>query len=178
MVHNARPRADLERTVAAASAPSVLLPGGHPGQRRPAVRWRDGCRIDAALRGYAPRMESQMSVPTGMPNRVVAVGASAGGVQALKEMAAELPRDLPCAVSVALHLPAGAASALAGIIDRCGPLAAVTVRAGDALTNGGIHVAVPDRHLPVDDHQVVLSQGPTESGHRPAIKPTGSCDDH
>jgi two-component system, chemotaxis family, protein-glutamate methylesterase/glutaminase len=110
-----------------------------------------------------------MSAPTGTPNKVVAVGASAGGVEALKEMAAGLPPDLPCAVLVALHMPAGAASALARIIDGCGPLSAVTARDGEPLTNGRIHVAVPDRHLLVDDHQVVLSQGPTENGHRPAI---------
>ncbi|PRC45958.1 chemotaxis protein CheB, partial [Mycobacterium sp. ITM-2017-0098] len=114
-------------------------------------------------------MDSQMSVPTGRPDRVVAVGASAGGVEALKAMAAGLPPDLPCAVLVALHMPARAASALARIIDRCGPLSAVTARDGDALVSGRIHVAVPDRHLLVDDHRVVLSQGPTENGHRPAI---------
>lgn len=100
---------------------------------------------------------------------VVAVGASAGGVEALKEMAAGLPPDLPYAVLVALHMPAAAPSVLASIIDRSGPLPAVTARDGNSLEAGRIYVAVPDRHLLVRDHQSLLSQGPTENGHRPAI---------
>ncbi|WP_408632911.1 chemotaxis protein CheB [Mycolicibacterium mengxianglii] len=110
-----------------------------------------------------------MSVPADAPNGVVAVGASAGGVEALQRFAAGLPEDLPYAVLVVLHMPAGAASVLAKIMDRSGPLPAVTARDGEVLAAGRIHVGVPDRHLLVDDHHVVLSQGPTENGHRPAV---------
>ena len=100
---------------------------------------------------------------------VVAVGASAGGVEALSQLAAGLPPDLPYAVVVVLHMPAGAPSVLARIIDRNGPLPAVTADDGAPLEQGVIHVAVPNRHLLVQDHRIVLSEGPTENGHRPAI---------
>jgi two-component system, chemotaxis family, protein-glutamate methylesterase/glutaminase len=100
---------------------------------------------------------------------VVAVGASAGGVEALTHMAAGLPEDLPYAVLIALHLPPNAPSVLARILDRSGPLPAESASDGAELTPGRITVAVPDRHLLVSDHRVVLSEGPTENGHRPAI---------
>jgi two-component system, chemotaxis family, protein-glutamate methylesterase/glutaminase len=100
---------------------------------------------------------------------VVAVGASAGGVEALKDMAAGLPPDLTYAVLVALHMPAAAPSVLAAIIDRSGPLPAVSARDGEPLEAGRIYVAVPDRHLLVHHRRLLLSQGPTENGHRPAI---------
>jgi two-component system, chemotaxis family, protein-glutamate methylesterase/glutaminase len=100
---------------------------------------------------------------------VVAVGASAGGVEALTQFASRLSADLPYAVMVTLHIPPGAPSVLADIIDRSGPLPAVAATDGDKLEAGKIYVAVPDRHLLVDDHRVVLSEGPTENGHRPAI---------
>ena len=56
----------------------------------------------------------------------MAVGASAGGVEALIRFAAGLPADLPFAVVVVLHLPPNAPSVLAPIIDRNGPLPAMT----------------------------------------------------
>jgi two-component system chemotaxis response regulator CheB len=68
-----------------------------------------------------------------------------------------------------LHVPAGAPSILARIVDRSGPLPASAAKSGEVLEPGHIYVGIPDRHLLVADHQVVLSQGPTENGHRPAI---------
>jgi two-component system chemotaxis response regulator CheB len=109
-----------------------------------------------------------MSVPSTTRN-VVAVGASAGGVEALANFAAGLPPDLPYAVLVVLHVPSGAPSVLARILDRNGPLPATHAVDGEPLQPGTIRVAVPNRHLLVDDHRIALSEGPTENGHRPAI---------
>jgi two-component system, chemotaxis family, protein-glutamate methylesterase/glutaminase len=100
---------------------------------------------------------------------VVAVGASAGGVEALTHLAAGLPNDLPYAILIALHLPPSGPSVLARILDRNGPLPAEAATDGAELTPGRIYVAVPDRHLLVSDHRVVVSEGMTENGHRPAI---------
>lgn len=100
---------------------------------------------------------------------VVAVGASAGGVEALTHLVAGLPPDLPYAVLVVLHMPAGAPSVLARILDRNGPLAAAQAVDGAHLEPGTIRVAVPNHHLLVNDHRIALSEGPTENGHRPAI---------
>jgi two-component system chemotaxis response regulator CheB len=110
------------------------------------------------------------SVPPDTQSRgVVAIGASAGGVEALTRVAAGLTSDLPFAVLMALHVPPGAPSVLGRIIDRSGPLPAVSAVNGAPLEWGRIHVAIPDRHLLVSDHRVVLSEGPTENGYRPAI---------
>jgi two-component system, chemotaxis family, protein-glutamate methylesterase/glutaminase len=100
---------------------------------------------------------------------IVAIGASAGGVEALSNLAAGLSTDLPYAYLMALHIPAGAPSILARIVNRSGPLPAVTAEHGASLEPAHIYVARPDRHLLVDDHRLVVSQGPTENGHRPAI---------
>lgn len=100
---------------------------------------------------------------------VVAIGGSAGGVEALSQVAAGLPADLPFAVLMALHFPAHAPSVLADIIDRRTPLPAVTAQDGMQLAPGRIYVAVPGRHLLTSDHRIVLSHGPTENGYRPAL---------
>ncbi len=100
---------------------------------------------------------------------VVAIGASAGGVEALSKLAAGLSPDVPYAYAITLHVRAGAPSVLARIVDRSGPLPAVAAEDGAKLEPGRIYVARPDHHLLVADHRVVLSPGSTENGHRPAI---------
>jgi two-component system chemotaxis response regulator CheB len=114
-------------------------------------------------------MASSSGSHSGAARGVVAVGASAGGVEALTQFAANLPTDLPYAVLTTLHMPPAAPSVLARIIDRSGSLPAVSATDGDALEAGRIYVAVPGRHLLVHDHQTVVSEGPTENGHRPAV---------
>lgn len=103
------------------------------------------------------------------PLNVVGVGASAGGVEALKSFTAELPATLPSAILVVLHMPAAAPSVLSRILDCHGTLPAVTATTGARLEHGRIYVAAPDHHLLVDDGRIVLTEGPTENGHRPAI---------
>ena len=56
--------------------------------------------------------------------RALAVGTSAGGVEALTHLAAALPADFPAPVLVVLHVPAFSASNLPAILDRVGPLTA------------------------------------------------------
>lgn len=102
---------------------------------------------------------------------VVAIGASAGGVEALRDLVAALPGDFPAPIVVVLHVPPHGTSALAHILDRSGPLLAEDARDGEALLPGHIYVGSPDAHLLVRDGTVRLARGPTESGHRPAVDP-------
>ncbi len=100
---------------------------------------------------------------------LVAIGASAGGVEALKVVVGGLPGDLPAAVAVVLHLPARAESRLPRILSRAGPLPAAQARDGEPLQAGRIYVAPPDCHLLVRDGSCVVARGPHENGVRPAV---------
>lgn len=105
-----------------------------------------------------------------MPTRdVLLIGASAGGVEALRAVVAELPADLPAAVLVVLHVPSNGHSALPRILGRSGPLPCHHPTDGEPLRHGHIYVAPPDRHLIVEDDVVRLSRGPRENGYRPAV---------
>lgn len=103
------------------------------------------------------------------PQDLIVVGASAGGVEALREFVGGLPADLDAAVAVVLHMPPHGASALPAILDRAGPLPAVAAAQGTRLRAGVIYVAVPDHHLLATSGHLQLSRGPTENGHRPGV---------
>lgn len=100
---------------------------------------------------------------------VIAVGASAGGVEALKCFASGLPPQLSAAILVVLHMPTNAPSMLAAILARVTPLHTAKAVDGECLRPSTIRVAVPNSHLIVDGHRTVLSHGPAVNGHRPSI---------
>ncbi|QIS09643.1 chemotaxis protein CheB [Nocardia arthritidis] len=107
--------------------------------------------------------------PISPPTDVIVVGASAGGVEALREFVGGLPSDLSAAVLVVLHMAPHAFSALPAILGRVGPLSVVRATDGKPLTAGTIYVAIPDHHLLVTRHRILLSHGPTENHHRPGV---------
>ncbi|SRR5205809_4229299 len=103
---------------------------------------------------------------------IVVIGASAGGIEALKELVGELPEDLPAALFVVLHLPMGGTSILPAILDRAGRLPAAHVGAeGAEISPGRIYAAPPDFHIQLEEGRVEATAGPLENGHRPAIDP-------
>jgi two-component system, chemotaxis family, protein-glutamate methylesterase/glutaminase len=104
-------------------------------------------------------------------HHLVVVGASAGGVQALRDLVAALPEDFPAAVVVVLHIAPAGTSVLPQILTRAGTLRAETAQDGAALQGGRIYVAPPNAHVTVEQGHLRLDRGPTVNGHRPAIDP-------
>ncbi len=102
---------------------------------------------------------------------VIVVGASMGGLDALRALVGGLPPDLPAAVFVVQHTAANGPGLLGGILDRAGPLPARLAEDGDAVQPGRIYVAPPDRHLLLTPAGVRLSRGPRENRTRPAADP-------
>lgn len=108
----------------------------------------------------------------GSRHDVVVIGASAGGIVALKELVGALPKDLPAALFVVLHLPVGGTSTLPAILDRAGELPAFHVEPeGADIRPGTISVAPPDFHIELKEGRVEAIAGPPVHGHRPAIDP-------
>jgi two-component system chemotaxis response regulator CheB len=110
----------------------------------------------------------QPVTPPPLQRDLVAIGASAGGVEALKTLVSGLPGDLPATVLVALHLPASARSYLADILARSCALPVRQARPDLPLVPGEVVVAHPDAHLLVVDDRIVLGSGPRENGSRPS----------
>jgi two-component system chemotaxis response regulator CheB len=100
---------------------------------------------------------------------IIAIGASAGGLQALQCILHDLPADLPAAVCIVQHV--GRSSHLVEILGRAGALPVVRPESGDPVLAGRVYVAPPDRHLLLHDRHLLLRRGPHENLVRPAIDP-------
>jgi two-component system chemotaxis response regulator CheB len=103
--------------------------------------------------------------------KIVVIGTSAGGVEALSYLVSHLPADLDAAVMIVLHLPSHATSVLPKILSRAGKLPAAHAQDNEKIIPGRIYIAPPDYHLLVKPVYVNLVRGPRENNHRPAIDP-------
>ena len=99
----------------------------------------------------------------------VALGASAGGVQALRVVVAALPKDLPAAVLIVLHLDPRARSLLPALLRAVSAVPVRDVRDESQVEAGRIYVGVPDRHLFVADGRIRLGLSAPLHHVRPSV---------
>ena len=107
-------------------------------------------------------------MPT-VPGHIVAIGASAGGVEALSALVGRLPRNLNAAFFIVLHVPAHTSSALAAILQRVTHVQVAEARDDEPIVRGRYYVAPADRHLMVEPQRVRVTRGPKECRARPSI---------
>src|SRR3954469_10968769 len=99
----------------------------------------------------------------------IVIGASAGGVEALRTVLGGLPVGFPARILVVLHVPPNGVDTLASVLGRSTRLTVRRTHNGETLESGVVLVARPDHHLVVIDDCALLTRGPRENGHRPAI---------
>jgi len=102
---------------------------------------------------------------------IIVMGGSAGALESLRCIVSRLPADLPAAILLVVHVAQDYPSILPEILSACGSLRAIHPHNKQRVENGMIYVAPPDHHLLLEDASIVLSRGPRENRHRPAIDP-------
>lgn len=107
-----------------------------------------------------------------MPERnIIVIGGSAGSIEVLKDLVAELPSTLSAALFITVHVSADSPGMLGEILDRAGPLPAHLAEDRAPIQKGHIYVAPPDYHLLLEAGWMRLTHGPKENRSRPAIDP-------
>ena len=100
---------------------------------------------------------------------IIVVGASAGGLSALRSFVSCLPADFKGSVFIVLHIPPYSDSGLASILSKAGHLKAIQPRDGEVIKPGMIYVAANDHHLLLENSKVIVKKGPKENRFRPSI---------
>jgi len=122
--------------------------------------------------GIPPKPE-KVSASSGSPTKIVAIGVSTGGPQAMEYLLSQLPGDFPGAIAVVQHMPDGFTDMFARRLDEISALRVKEAQSGDLLQPGRVLICPGSRHmkvkrLPLGDI-VVLSDEPHVNGHRPSV---------
>ena len=121
------------------------------------------------LRWPAAFTSSRSLFPVPTPNHLIVIGTSAGGMQALIRLVAQLPASLPAAVLVVQHLaPDFTGESLVARLATHTDLRCQLAADGQPLEAGHLYLAPPDRHLLVKDGRLLVTKGPRENNYRPA----------
>jgi len=124
------------------------------------------------LAGLPPRPEKREISAAGIPSKVVAIGISTGGPQAMEYMLSQLPADFPGTILVVQHMPEGFTEMFAKRLNETSALRVKQAQSGDLLQAGRVLVCPGSRHmkvkrLPLGDI-AVLNEEPRVNGHRPS----------
>jgi len=102
---------------------------------------------------------------------LIVIGASVGGVDALRRILPRLPADLPAAVCIVVHLSPTHVTHLDEVLQARCALPVTLARNMAPLDRGCVYLAPPDHHLLIGEDHVRVMRGPKENGHRPAVDP-------
>ena len=124
---------------------------------------------------FTPHSTSSAEVapPTAGGGKLVAIGTSTGGPQALQSVITRLPKDLPCGVVVVQHMPPGFTKSLAARLDSLSAVHVKEAEDGDLIRPGCVYIAPGNYHMRVSGsggaRKIVLGQDPPVGNHRPAV---------
>ena len=125
-------------------------------------------RSSAAPEGPKPLTFS----PAGNCNKVIAIGSSTGGVEALRDIFLQLPANSPPLV-MTQHMPEQFTPSFAARLNTLSQVQVAEAYDGAVLKSGHAWLAPGNRHMRVvrEGRELVcrLSDGPTVSGHRPSV---------
>lgn len=122
-----------------------------------------------------PSPAALMRAPPSIPPRLLAIGSSTGGPQALFTLVPALGSGLGVPVVITQHMPPTFVAMLAEHLSRQGGMPCEVARDGALLQPGIITIAPGDRHLLIETDgsalRARLSSGPPENFCRPAVDP-------
>ncbi|MBV8477054.1 MAG: chemotaxis response regulator protein-glutamate methylesterase [Acidobacteria bacterium] len=127
-----------------------------------------------AIRPLAePGPAIKAALPSGPATRVIAIGISTGGPNALQHVLSKLPGDFPGSILIVQHMPEGFTDMFARRLDESCAIRVKEAVSGDLLLAGRALVCPGNRHLKAKrlplGEVAVLSDEPRVNGHRPSV---------
>ena len=107
------------------------------------------------------------------PNRIIAIGVSTGGPNALQFVLSQIPAEFSGTLLIVQHMPEGFTEMFARRLDECCALDVQEAKSGDLLLAGRALICPGNRHMMVRrmprGDMVILSDSTPVNGHRPSV---------
>jgi two-component system, chemotaxis family, protein-glutamate methylesterase/glutaminase len=138
------------------------------------IRAAASSRIQHLVPTFRATPESPVSTKNGGgdPGRIVAIGSSTGGTQALEMILQALPRTCP-GIVVVQHMHPELVNVFAETLNRSLSLNVKVAQTGDRITPGWVYLAPGERHLTVERDEsglkCLVKEGPQVSKHCPSV---------
>lgn len=106
-------------------------------------------------------------------SQVLVIGTSAGGLNAIKKLISQLPKDFPLPVLIVRHIsPDATGNILLDELNKLNTLKCQHGKTGTSLKPGNLYLAPSDHHLLIrEDQKILVTKGAHENRSRPAIDP-------
>ncbi len=105
-------------------------------------------------------------------DQIVAIGASTGGTEAIKEVLIRMPPDAP-GIVITQHIPKAFSGAFATRMNTVSPLTVCEARDGQQILPGHVYIAPGDQHLLLvrdgAQYRCRLNDGPPVQRHKPSV---------
>lgn len=106
-------------------------------------------------------------------DRIIGIGSSTGGTEAIKDVLASLPLHIGAGIVISQHIPAAFSGPFARRVDGITPLSVCEARDGQQVLPGHVYIAPGDRHLVVQRdgarYVIRLDDGPPVNRHKPSV---------
>ncbi len=104
--------------------------------------------------------------------KLIAVGASTGGTEAIKNLLQPLPVTSP-ALLITQHMPPGFTRSFAERLNKLSQITVKEAENGERILPGHAYIAPGDRHMELcrngADYQVLITDAPAVNRHRPSV---------
>ena len=120
-----------------------------------------------------PKVEKPRARTRIVPTRLVAIGVSTGGPNAIQYLLSQLPGDFPGSLVIVQHMPEGFTDMFARRLDECCAIEVKEAQSGDEIIAGRALICPGNRHMKVrrmaKGDVVALTEEPRVNGHRPSV---------
>ncbi|BDZ73339.1 MULTISPECIES: chemotaxis response regulator protein-glutamate methylesterase [Methylophaga] len=167
-----KPKLDLSQTLSSYSEEIISKIKAAAGVQPQQLTTKAMLEVEERLTADAVIAKSTKNIPLKTTEKIVAIGASTGGTEAIKTVLCALPANAP-GIVITQHIPASFSAPFAERVNKMSALNVSQAIDGEQILPGHAYIAPGDKHLLVERsgarYYCRLNDGPAVSRHKPSV---------